>query len=72
MSNKLKLYITDSGDPSVGMFPQTWEVDCPFAANEMTKEEMEEFRQSLRNLYKEFAFNNVSAQYDFELENSEE
>ena len=62
----MKLYITDRGDPSVGIFPIGWSVDCPF--DEKTEPEtLEFFREQIKGIYREFAEGRIVAEYDFEL-----
>ena len=33
----MKLHLCDQGDESVGIFPITWEVDCPFEKPDLSK-----------------------------------
>jgi|JI9StandDraft_2_1071091.scaffolds.fasta_scaffold502033_1 hypothetical protein len=61
---KITAIIRDGGDESVGIFPQTWEVVCPF--NERDTEILEFFRNGLLALYREFCDGNCSVVYDFE------
>lgn len=61
----MKLIVIDHADPSVGIFQQTWEVDCPFTSDS-DKETLEYFRNQIALLYKEFGFGYVEAIYDFE------
>ena len=62
-----KLFITDKGDVSVGMFPRTWTVEHPFTKDEADKEFLEWFRLHMIGIYSEFSEGNVIAEYDFEL-----
>lgn len=62
----LKLVVTDHGDPSVGIFPQSWEVECPFLMDESAPEEVELFREIILKVYQEFSEGKLSAVYDFE------
>ena len=66
MFEKVKAYVTDHGDMSVGLFPCTWEVDCPFYKDD-DKETQESFREGLSNLYTEFADSRVTVDFDYEL-----
>jgi len=59
----MKLIVTDYGDSSVGISPQSWNVDVPFNKED---ENLEYFRTSILNLYGEFAEGRLSAVYDFE------
>lgn len=68
-----KLIVTDKGDSSVGIFPQEWIVDSPFSDN-LSKEEIKEasddlefFRKSIIDVYKEYAQGKITADYDFEI-----
>lgn len=68
-----KLIIHYNDDMSVGIFPQTWEVDVPFYISDSTqmddvdKEDLERFRKEMSDIYSEYADGRVWAQYDFEL-----
>lgn len=69
---KVKLIITDKGDPSVGIFEQSWVVDFPFAVDpeKITPEdklELEHFREQIRSIYSDYIENSCIAEYDFEL-----
>lgn len=66
MYEKVKAYVTDHGDPSVGLFPCTWEVDCPFYKHE-DEETKEFFREHLGKLYGEFADGKVTVDFDYEI-----
>ena len=67
-----KLIITDAGDPSVGISPQSWEIECPF-----TKEYAEDnetqwgytFKDLIIGVYEEYCDGRCYAEYDFELKN---
>lgn len=54
VNNSLQMSITDPGDPSVGIFAQTWFIDVPFLANE-DPENREFFRGKILELYQEFS-----------------
>ena len=64
--NSVKLIITDRGDPSVGLFPQSWEVDVPHLF-ENDKDSLEFFREKIIEAYKDFCEGRCIAEYDFEL-----
>ena len=49
----MKAIVTDYGDPSVGIFMQSFEIDCPFDET-IDAESREFFRDKLKDLYKEF------------------
>ena len=61
-----KLFITDKGDSSVGMFPRTWTIEHPFTKDEADKEFLEWFRLHMIGIYYEFSEGSVTAEYDFE------
>lgn len=72
----MKLYLTDKGDESVGIFPVTWEVDVPFEKPDPDIilldddfDDLEWFRQQQIDIYKEYCQGKLTAEYDFELEN---
>lgn len=44
-----RIFVTDYGDPSVGIFEQEWVITGPFDFE--TKEEAEEFKKSLQNTF---------------------
>lgn len=59
------LTITDCGDDSVGIFPQSWNIDCPFEKEDT--EELEPFRKTMMDIYAPFADGRIDAYYDFEI-----
>lgn len=63
---KVLLYITDQGDPSVGMFPCTWTIECPFGKDDYDKEMLEWFRDEQMKIYKEYVEGRVTARFNFE------
>ena len=74
----MKLIITDWGDPSVGVFENTMEIDCPFERErddffgEYQLTEPQEFKEQMLNIYKEYANGKLTAAYDFELKYKDE
>lgn len=71
----MKLHLCDQGDESVGIFPITWEVDCPFEKPDLSKlftdddiADFEWFKQQQIDIYKEYAQGKLTAAYDFELQ----
>ena len=62
----MKLIVTDHADPSVGIFTQTWAIECPFDA-ESEGEDLEFFKDSIVEVFRNFAFGKVTAEYDYEL-----
>lgn len=68
----MKLIIEYPGDPSVGLWATSWEVECPFERSEHDAETLEWFRQKQLELYSELADQRVHARYDFEIMENEE
>lgn len=71
----MKLYLCDQGDESVGIFPVTWEVGCPFEKPDLAKPftdddiaDFEWFRQQQIDIFKEYANGKLTAAYDFEIQ----
>ena len=62
----MKLYVDDNGDPSVGIFSQTWVIECPFEYDENDTQNMEQFRIDIIRIYSEYAEGKITADYDFE------
>ena len=62
------LTITDEGDPTVGMFPQSWNIECPFNKDDVTQEDLDWFKYETVNIYKEFCNGRIIAMYDYEFE----
>ncbi len=66
--NCMIMFITDHGDPSVGIFPQTWTIQCPFCKVDVDEEGLDFFRKEMQKLYGEFSEGGgVTCEYDFEL-----
>ena len=64
----IKLIVTDNGDSSVGIYPQSWQLETPLCdAND--KDCLEYFREAISKLYTEFSEGRIRAEYDFELKN---
>lgn len=62
----VKCYVTDWGDASVGIFPVSWELECPFTTNGCDEEGYEFFRGKIRELYSEFSDGKIEVSFDFE------
>lgn len=62
----MKLIISSPGDMTVGIFPKTWTLDCPFDMDAET-EVLDEFKAQQEAIYKEFS-DDAIAEYDFEIE----
>lgn len=69
----IKLFITDKGDPSVGIFETGWVVEAPVYIkdtnniSEDEKEELEFFCEKMIEVYKEFCDGKCIAYYDYQL-----
>ena len=62
------LYIFSNGDPLVGIFPEQWEVQCPFNKEDLNDEHDEDyFKEKILAMYQEFAESKLYALYDYEL-----
>lgn len=64
---KVKAVVTDKGDPSVGIFPCSWTVECPFY-KDADQDSKEWFRKQIEKVYSEFAEGRILVDYDYELE----
>ena len=62
----MKLTVTFIGDHSVGIFDHSFEVECPFEKNDVDSAELEFFRNSIAELYREFGDSKIHVEYDFE------
>ena len=70
----MKLYITDHADPSVGMFPCTWEVEVPFSVSDTDILQykttgnlgLDMFRDDMRRVYQDYCDGRCEAYYEFE------
>lgn len=63
----MKLFVTETGDSSAGIFSHTWEISCPFEADEMEKPDLDWFKGQILSAYREFAATKMTAIYDYEL-----
>ena len=61
----MQLYITDHADPTCGLFPQIFYLDCPLLDTD-DSEELEAFRTMAVDMYSEFSIGKITAVYDFE------
>jgi len=64
----MKLYITDGGDPSVGIFSQTYTVETPFTPENAYPDDLIWFKRQMENVYKEFAEGRLTLWYEHECE----
>ena len=67
----MKIYLNDAGDPTVGIFAKTYEVDCPFERDTADPEDLELFRKDIQGLFRSYDAI-VKGVYDFELEELEQ
>lgn len=63
----MKIYLTEPGDPTVGIFPAAFEVDCPFEQDTVHPEDLELFRKDIEGLFRSYDVP-VKGVYDFEVE----
>lgn len=69
--DQASLILSSNGDPSVGDFGESWVVPVPFNVDQCEWEDLEMFRESIRNVYKEFSEYNLKAEYDYEIQQGE-
>lgn len=62
----MKLIISSPGDMTVGIFPETWEIDCPFDMDAGSKILLK-FKTQQEEIYQEFC-DDARGEYDFEAE----
>lgn len=62
----MKLYITDEGDPSVGVFSKTYEIDTPFHPDNVYPDDLIWFKRQMETVYKEFAEGRLTMWYENE------
>ena len=68
----MKLYITDHADPSVGINPQQWIIECPFDERNADAESFEFFRTEMIKIYLEFSDSKITAEFENELRYKDE
>lgn len=57
----IRLIIEDKGDVSVGIFPQSWDIETPFY--DINPEGMEWFARKMVEVYSEFADGKITYTY---------
>lgn len=62
----MKMQITDHGDPSVGLFGATFEIDVPFERVDADSEMLEGFRNEIAKIFSEYGDFKANPVYDFE------
>lgn len=62
----MKLIIFDKGDESVGLFPTSYEIDCPFNKDDVEQADLDQFKETMVSIYKEYDCQ--LAMYDFEID----
>lgn len=60
----MKLYVTDQGDRTVGIWDQTWTIECPFNEKDIDTENLEWFRSEIERIYKEFCDGRIECGYE--------
>ena len=68
----MKLYISDNGDPSVGIFGTQWEIECPFEKSECEEKDLVVFKNDVEALYAPYCEGRMWSAYDFELQEHDE
>ena len=63
----MKLIIFDNGDPSNGISETQYEIDVPFNKDDVEYGTLSFFKDSIHNIYKEFAEGRLILLYDFEI-----
>lgn len=57
-----KLIVIDKGDPSVGIFEHSFEIDCPFFTN-AEQDDLDFFREQMIKMYQEYSEGKIIAYY---------
>lgn len=69
----MTIYITFPGDYSVGIPSVEYSMQCPFSKNDYNKQEMDEFKEQVKQLYFDYSGGeHCYAEYDFERQYSDE
>lgn len=69
------LIVTEFGDSSVGIYPQSWEIQAPIYISDMNNidkydtENLNRFKHDILNLYKDYCEFGISADYEHHLNN---
>ncbi len=61
----MKMTITTQGDKTVGIFPELYEIECPFD-EDADRETREDFRSAIQAIYSEFCDDVCKGVYDNE------
>jgi len=71
--NKLeRLFIFDSGDPSVGIQSSQYIIECPFYKSDMEQEDLDWFKNEVSKVYKEFCEGRMTLEYESEIKDWDE
>ena len=62
----MKLHIIDEADPSVGLMPREFTIDCPFEREDVQPDELEDFKQTMIMLYNDHTDGRLVAYFDYE------
>jgi benzoyl-CoA reductase/2-hydroxyglutaryl-CoA dehydratase subunit BcrC/BadD/HgdB len=63
MQKRTFIQIRDSGDESVGIFPQTWFIECPFTLEDISDSDAVEFANSVHAMYQDFCEGKMRVSY---------
>ena len=69
------LIVTEFGDESVGISPQSWEIQAPIYISDMNNidkhdaDNLDRFKHDILNLYKDYCEFGISADYIHDLNN---
>lgn len=69
MITPVNLIVTEHGDSSVGISDICFNIEAPFSKEESDEVMLNDFKYKIVSIYQEFCEMNVSADYDFEIEN---
>jgi len=69
--NPVILHINDSGDQSVGIFSQSWQIPCPFSPDE-DQDIQDIFKKDIADIYAPFCDGRMTALFDYEYKQIEE
>lgn len=62
----MKLIIENSGDSSVGINDEWFEIQCPFERGDLADEDLQLFKKDMVKLYSNYCNGKVTALFDFE------
>jgi hypothetical protein len=62
----MNLIVTLHGDESVGIWSAVFIIECPFEKEDIEPEDLEFFRNKIKELYEQYNDMGIRAEYDFE------